>query len=159
MSNLIVGISDMKISSKTEDVLITYSLGSCLGLTVYDTNLKIGGLIHCLLPAVKIDTAKAEKNPSMFVESGVSLLFTKLFNKGARKKNMLVKAAGCGAPLVKSSQFNIGDRNFTILRKILWKNNILLTGKDIGGAKARTLMLNIATGETFVKSGNQKYQI
>ena len=46
----IIGISEMQISDSPEDHLITYSLGSCIGLTLYDKELKIGGLLHSMLP-------------------------------------------------------------------------------------------------------------
>ncbi|MFA5479208.1 MAG: chemotaxis protein CheD [Candidatus Muiribacteriota bacterium] len=149
----------MKIIKDTSESLITYSLGSCLGLTVYDSQNKIGGLVHCLLPNAKIDEEKAAKNPYMFVETGVTALFNQMFKLGASRKNLIVKAAGCGAALNTTSQFNIGERNFTILRKILWKNNILLNGKDVGGSKPRTMILEMETGETTIKVGAERYKI
>ena len=47
---LVVNISDFKISNNPGDHIVTYSLGSCLGVTVYDPTLRLGGMIHCLLP-------------------------------------------------------------------------------------------------------------
>lgn len=154
-----IGISDVKISKDLKETLITYSLGSCLGLAVYDPENQVGGLIHCLLPLAKIDPEKAKKNPNMFVETGVPLLLQKMISRGAKKKNLIIKAAGCGKALNSGEQFNIGNRNFTVLRKILWKNNLLLSGKDVGGSKARTLSLRMEDGEVLIKSGSEKYTI
>ncbi|MCK9224788.1 MAG: chemotaxis protein CheD [Candidatus Muirbacterium halophilum] len=154
-----VGISDMAITKSKDDILITYSLGSCLGLTVYDPENNIGGLIHCLLPLAQTDQEKSKKNPMMFVETGVPILLQKIISLGAKKKNLVIKAAGCGKALNSGEQFNIGQRNFTVLRKIMWKNDILIKAKDVGGSKARTLTLNMQTGETFIKSGGDLYKI
>ena len=61
----------MKISGDNPDMLITYALGSCLGITVYDFNLKRAGLLHCMLPDSSIDRNKAAGNPYMYVDSGM----------------------------------------------------------------------------------------
>ncbi len=155
--SIIVGISDMAVMSQRE-MIVTYSLGSCLGLTAYDPETGIGGLIHCLLPLSKIDPEKAARNPYMFVDKGVTKFLGEVLKKGAKKKSLIIKAAGCGAALNSSGSFNIGQRNFTVLRKVLWKNNLLLAGKDIGGSKARTMFL-YENGETEIKSGADRYKI
>ncbi len=71
-SNITVDISDMKIAQNREDVIVTYSLGSCVGLTLYDPVAGIGGMIHCMLPLSKIDPEKARIKPYMFVDTGVA---------------------------------------------------------------------------------------
>jgi chemotaxis protein CheD len=155
--SLVVGISDMAVSTKGETI-VTYSLGSCLGLTAYDPESGVSGLIHCLLPLSKIDPEKARNKPYMFVDKGVTKFLGELLKKGAKKKNLVIKAAGCGAALNSSGSFNIGQRNFTVLRKILWKNNLLIAGKDIGGSKARTMFI-FGDGETEIKSGAERYKV
>jgi len=65
----------MKISDREDDVLITYALGSCLGIAIYDPVARIGGLLHVMLPLSTIDPAKAAENPFMFVDTGVPRLF------------------------------------------------------------------------------------
>jgi chemotaxis protein CheD len=154
-----VGISDMKISSRAEDLLITYSLGSCIGLSVYDFAHHLGGLIHCLLPTAKLDPEKAAANPCMFVDSGVSSFLQALFNLGAQRRTMIAKVAG-GAKLFEDAQlFNVGERNHTMLRKILWKNNIMVSGEDVGGSIPRTMSLEMGTGVTRLKSGSRNWEI
>jgi chemotaxis protein CheD len=71
---------------------------------------------------------------------------------GASKSRLIVKAAG-GAQLMDQHKiFNIGERNFLILRKILWKNNILMKNSDVGGMLSRTVRFEIDTGRVTVKS-------
>ena len=50
MGNVVkVGMADLK-TAKAPDSLITLGLGSCIGLTLYDPALKLGGMVHYMLP-------------------------------------------------------------------------------------------------------------
>lgn len=154
--NLTVMVGDMKTGG-AGDHLVTHALGSCLGLVVYDPVLKIGGLLHAMLPLSSINPEKAQANPAMFVDTGVPLLFRTLYEQGALKSRLQVKAAGCGAPMGRNEVFKIGERNYTVLKKLLWKNNILLAAEDVGGNQSRTLHFDLETGEVVVASnGNRR---
>jgi len=155
----IVGISEMKISDSTEDKLITYSLGSCIGLTLYDRELKIGGLLHCMLPLSRQNKERAEQQPCMFADKGVELMLTELFKLGARKKNLIAKLAGGAKMIDKKDRFKIGRRNYIVARKMLWKNDILIDGEDVGGTIARTMSLYLQTGKTTVTVNRQEREI
>lgn len=154
----IVTVGDMK-TGQNGDMLVTHALGSCLGLMVYDPVEKVGGLLHAMLPLSKINPQKAETNPFMFVDTGVPELFKKLYDMGGQKKRLVVKAAGCGAPLGKNEMFKIGDRNYTILKKILWKNGILIKAEDVGGAISRTVNLDLTTGQVIISSKGEKREL
>ena len=148
---IMVGISDMKVSNNPDDELVSYSLGSCIGVTIWDPEVRTGGLLHYLLPDSNLDKEKAKKNPFMFSDSGVPLLFREVYKFGARKKRMIVKVVGGAQVLDNSGFFNIGKRNALALRKIFWKNNVIVAGSDIGGTISRTVSLNIKTGVTLIK--------
>jgi len=158
-SSITVDISDMKLSDKPTDVIVTYSLGSCVGVTLYDPVAGVGGMIHCMLPLSKIDPEKAKIKPYMFVDTGVSSMLGKLYAMGAQRQNIIAKVAGAGSPLGREETFRIGQRNYTILRKFLWKNNILIDKEDVGGSKARTLYLYMADGRTTVKSEGKEVEL
>jgi chemotaxis protein CheD len=152
----VVGVGDMKIG-RAGDILVTHGLGSCLGLMVYDPVVKVGGMLHAMLPLASINPQKAESNPFMFVDTGVTLLFKKIYALGGEKNRMVVKAVGCGQTAYKNELFKIGERNYTILRKFLWKNSILLEAEDIGGTISRTVFFEISSGRTVIAShGNEK---
>jgi chemotaxis protein CheD len=155
----VIGISEMKITSKADDILITYSLGSCLGLSLYDPEAGVGGMIHCMLPLSKIDPAKAQRTPSMFVDTGVPKLLQKLFDAGATRKNLVAKVAGCGQLMDEKKLFKIGERNYTVLRKILWKNNILIAAEDVYGTVSRTMALYMESGKTTLKVGGKEREL
>jgi len=158
-TTLIVDISDMKTSSCRGDVMVTYSLGSCVGLTLYDPIAGVGGMIHCMLPLSKIDPDKARANPCMFVDTGVIALLSELYSMGAQRQNLVAKVAGAGSPLGREETFRIGQRNYTILRKLLWKNNILIAKEDVGGSRARTLYLYMEDGRTTVKADGKEVEL
>jgi len=143
----------MIVSQNGEEVLVTYSLGSCIGVAVYDPNVGVGGLIHCMLPLSRLDAERAMRTPQMFTDTGVPALLNAVLDLGASRKRLIVKVAGGAAPLSDNGIFKIGERNYTVLRKVLWKNDILIAGEDVGGTIARTMKLYMDTGKTTVRSG------
>jgi len=153
--NHTVMVGDMKIGVDG-DMVVTHALGSCLGLVVFDPAVKVGGLLHAMLPLSNINPEKARANPAMFVDTGVPLLFNALYEKGAVKSRLVVKAAGCGNPMGKNEVFKIGERNYTVLKKLLWKNNILLEAEDVGGMVSRTIHFDVSTGQVVLSSGGVK---
>ena len=150
----IVGVADMKISKQPDDQLITYALGSCLGITIHDPVACVGGLLHVMLPLSTIDPRKASENPFMFVDTGVPRLFLDCYKIGAKKERLVVKVAG-GASIHENEDndhFQIGKRNFVMLRKLLWKNGILLKAHDVGGMYSRTMTLDVGNGNVTLKT-------
>ncbi len=149
----------MIVSKATDETLISYSLGSCLGVVIYDPVACVAGLLHCMLPLSKIDMQKAKKSPFMFVDTGVTLLFREAFKLGAEKQRLIVKAVGCSSLLDEKGFFKIGERNFTVLRKLLWKNNILIDNQDIGGNCSRTVKIMVNSGKVIIKSGGVEKEL
>ena len=91
----IVGVADMKVSNRTDDTIVTYSLGSCIGLAIYDPQTAVGGMLHYMLPNSAIDVVKAKSNPFMFADTGIPALFKKIYELGAEKSRskFLLQAA------------------------------------------------------------------
>jgi chemotaxis protein CheD len=143
----------MKISSSPEDEIITYALGSCLGITIHDPVAHVGGMVHVMLPSSAIDPVKASMNPCMFVDTGVKNLFLESYKAGAQRNRLVVFAAGgaCANGLEQDDYFQIGKRNVTVLRSLLWKNGIILTNSDFGGNLARTMSLEMSTGKVLIR--------
>lgn len=154
-----VGISEMKVSSQREDVIVTYSLGSCVGLTLYDPGVGVGGMIHCMLPLSRIDPGRAEISPIMFTDTGVASLIGAVLRLGGTKKNLVARVAGASQIMDDKGMFKIGERNYTVLRKVLWKNSILIAAEDVGGQAARTMFLYMADGKTTIKSNGVESEL
>ncbi len=143
---LIIGVADMKVSNNPQARLITYSLGSCLAVCIYDPVVRVGGLLHLMLPDSKIDPDKAQKNPFMFADTGIPLLFKEAYRMGAVKNRLEVRLTGASQILDDSGVFNIGKRNHLAARKILWKNNVMVKAEDIGGTEHRTVRMDLSNG-------------
>lgn len=150
----VVGVADFRVTADPDVRLVTYALGSCLGVTVYDAAAHVGGMLHVMLPTGSIDLDKMADNPSMFVDSGVPALFKECYKLGARKERMVVKVAGgshTGAT-DEDDRYQIGKRNVLALRKLLWKNGVMLHAQDTGGIQvSRTMWLDIGTGQVTLK--------
>jgi chemotaxis protein CheD len=154
-----VGIGGMAVSASPEEVLVTYALGSCLAVTFYDPVRRIGGMAHCMLPVSRVDADKARETPFMFVDAGVPALITEMFNRGCRKKDLITRVAGAGRAMDAANLFRIGERNYAVFRKIMWKNGMLIHSEDIGGDRARTLSLAVATGQMIVRSAGMEREL
>lgn len=143
----------MIISSSPEDEIITYALGSCLGIAIYDPVGHVGGMVHVMLPSSAIDPVKATMNPYMFVDTGVKNLFLESYKAGAQRNRLVVFAAGgaCANGLEQDDYFQIGKRNVTVLRSLFWKNGIILKNSDFGGSLARTMSLDMRTGTVHIR--------
>lgn len=148
---VIVNISDAKVSNNQEDALITYSLGSCIGVSLYDPTTHTGGMLHYQLPASSMDAQRAKEVPFMFADTGLKILIDKLLSMGVNKKRIQVKIAGGAAMENGPAGFDIGKRNYLALRKILWQYGMFIDSEDVGGSSPRNLTLNIADGAVAVK--------
>jgi chemotaxis protein CheD len=151
-----VGIAEMKISDNAEDQIIAAHLGSCVALVVYDPVGKRGGMIHCLLPLSHADPKRAAETPSTYVDSGVAALLEAVMALGSNRHSLQLYAFGGAQMSDESKSFEIGNKNITILRKILWKNNLLLKGQDLGGDVSRTVTLRLGSGEVYLKIGGKE---
>lgn len=147
-----VGIGEMAVTDDIGSVIITHALGSCIAVVAYDHVRQIGGMIHYMLPTAKNAGDRAKEKPAMYGDVGVPLLFQRLYARGCNKRDLIVKVAG-GASLNDSGQlFQIGARNFSILRKLFWQDQILMAAQDVGGNHYRTVSLVVKTGQVLVKT-------
>ncbi len=147
-----IGIAAMAVSADPQELLITHALGSCIGVAVHDPQSQVGGLVHIMLPMSKIAPEKAVANPLMFVDTGIPEFFKTLFATGAKRENLQLKVAGGAHMLDVEGHFKIGERNYTVLRKLLWKNNLLIASEDVGGNKSRTMSLHVGSGRVLIRS-------
>ena len=155
MADVTVGMADLQVSADPESRLVTYALGSCLGVAVYDPVARVGGLLHVMLPLSDIDVERARANPALFVDTGVPALFRACYRLGAVKSRVIVKVAGGAAAGAEGApdQFQIGKRNVLALRKLLWKNGVLVRAQDVGWHQvARTMSLSLADGSVMLRS-------
>ena len=153
MGSTVIGISDMNVV-KGEDSIITYALGSCVGVAMYDSSRKIAGLAHILMPSSK-DVRDANINVMKYADTAVPELLRRMERAGSSAFNINVKIAG-GAQMFSmgnaSTQFNIGDRNIQMVRETLQKLRIKIVAEDVGANYGRTVEIFAATGIYRIKA-------
>lgn len=144
-----VGISDMKIA-RAEGILITYALGSCVGITIYDPVIRLGGLLHIMLPesqrALSSDIYK-------FADTGIPEMLRKMQAYGGVKSRYICKIAG-GAKMfeMQGSIGNIGQRNVESVRRIMAASQIRIANQDVGSTFARTMSMDVSTGMVKIRT-------
>lgn len=146
-----VGIADMKLA-RTEGELITYALGSCIGICFYDPAIRLGGLLHIMLPYAQ---GSQPGNVLKYADTGIAETLRKLQAFGGVKSRLSAKIAG-GARMfeVPDSDVlgNIGVRNRDAVREILLHSRIRLLGEDTGSNYARTMSMDVSTGKVKIKA-------
>ncbi len=148
--NLInVGIADLKTADRN-DILRTI-LGSCVGICLYDSENRIGGLAHIMLPVRKSESSSEKK----YADTAIPLLMKEMEEKGASRAGIFAKIIG-GATMFNLSENSmmseIGKNNIKKVREILQENNISIVAEDIGGDYGRTIDFYVENGEVKIKS-------
>lgn len=154
-----VGIAEYK-TAREPDRLITLGLGSCVGIGIYDPLLKIGGLLHIMLP----DSTQFNNvtRPAKFADLGIPLMLKDLSRKGAKVRRLQAKLVG-GAQMFSGlggkMVLNIGQRNIEATRKLLKELDITILGEDLGGNKGRTMIVDTSTGIVTVRTLGSKLKV
>lgn len=149
-NKLIVGIADMKMAQKGER-LITYALGSCIGICLYDPQIKLAAMVHIMLP---INMEAGRKNTFKYADTGIRETLNQMVAKGAMKGRITAKIAG-GARMFEvngGTLGSIGQRNSESVHQVLRRENIRLLWEDVGGKVARTMEFDSATGNGVIRS-------
>lgn len=146
-----VGIADMKVA-KSDDTLVTYALGSCVGICLFDPVLKIGGLGHIMLPS--ITETKTPSNEQRYADSCIPVMLREMEKLGCRKVRLTAKIAG-GAKMFNIDgvrAFDIGQRNIASVKKVLQDLGIRIVAEDTGLNYGRTVYFYTDSGQMLVKS-------
>ena len=146
-----VGIGDMKLT-RGEGRIITYALGSCIGISFFDKAIGLGALLHIMLPERQ---NIADANVFKYADPGIQETIRKLTAFGMVRSRTIVKIAG-GAKMFEirgNAEFgNIGSRNTFMVKKILQEENMRISAEDTGGAFARTMILDIESGDVAIRT-------
>ena len=145
-----VGMADYKVGA-APSTLISYGLGSCIGLSLYDPQAKVGGLLHYMLPDSK--QARPSDTPAKFIDTGFPLMLADVLRLGAVKSRLVAKIAG-GAQMFSNttSVRRVGERNAQAAKELLAQNGIRLIAEDTGLNYGRTVSIDLNDGTYTVKT-------
>ncbi len=146
-----VGIADLNVV-KAPDTLVTYALGSCVGICLYDNEKKIAGLAHIMLPMSR-EAGQGVDNKRRYADTGIMELIQTMNLQGASTSRMTAKIAG-GAQMfsVNSSIFNIGERNVAAVKKVLSAYRIKIVAEETGSNFGRTVFFHSDTGTMEIRA-------
>ncbi len=151
-----VGISDLNVA-KDGDVLVTYALGSCVGICLYDRVTKVAGLSHVMLPSSK-DFKASGPQLYKFADTAIELLILKMEQAGAKRMFFKAKIAGGAqmfANVSNSSLANIGERNVVAVKQELERFHIPIIAEDTGKNYGRTQYFYSEDGRMVIKAVNK----
>jgi chemotaxis protein CheD len=149
---VVVGVADCRITNDAAASIVTYALGSCIAVAIHDPVAQVGGMLHLMLPESSLDAAKADKNPYMFADTGIPLLFRQAYAAGADKKRLVVRVAGGAQLMDDGGVFNIGKRNSLTVRKLLWRAGVMIAAEATGGCESRTVRLEMESGRFLMRT-------
>jgi chemotaxis protein CheD len=156
---IVVGIGECRVGCAPTNTLSTFALGSCIAVMAWDWKLKLGGLLHVMLPDSSVDPVKALSKPYVYVDTGVPTLFRELVARGSARKQLRWCLAGGAAMMGDSSHFEIGKRNHLALKKVLWRLRVFINQEDVGGTESRSVKLDLQTGQIDLRKGMAREQI
>lgn len=159
MKPVVVGVGDCQLSSDPASILVTYALGSCIAVAIWDPVARVGGLLHFMLPESAQGTAQdAAAQPYRYADTGTPLLFRSAYQLGADKRRLVVRLAGGAAVVNDGGLFNIGRRNYAAVRRILWQAGVMVHGEDVGGTVSRTVRMEVGSGRMIVRKPDEGEQ-
>lgn len=133
--------------------LVCLGLGSCIAITLYDPDSKIGGLAHVMLPNDR--GISHVKHPGKFANTAVKALLEKMLVKGANRESIQAKIFG-GANMFSSFSSKkvapVGDSNIKAVIEELQQYNIQLVAKDLGGNTGRSIVFDTTTGRVMMNT-------
>ncbi len=137
-----VGVGDLKIAKSPK--IIKTSLGSCVGVVLYDSTQKIGGMLHLMLPNCRDRNSKLSK----YADTGIPLLLDLMVNEAKANRSALKAKIFGGAKMftVNSDLFDIGKSNILETKNILEKSGLKLVASRLGGTKGHQISLDTESG-------------
>jgi chemotaxis protein CheD len=154
--DIVVNVSEARISCDPADTLCTFALGSCIGVTLYDDLRKVGGMLHFQLPSATENPGRATNNPAMFADTGIALVLDLMRKRGVEPRRLRINVVGGAAMWNDTKLFDIGRRNLAAIQTILRQRGLRIAAEDVGGDQPRTVRMDLSNGMVTVMSNGQE---
>jgi chemotaxis protein CheD len=149
-----IDVGDLHASNKPGQILLTYALGSCLGVAVHDPQAQVGGLAHIQLPTCRDTTPQAQHAEGVwsYADRALPELFQRVYALGATRGNLRIVLAGGASVADPTNFFQIGRKNYLTVKNLLWRNGYFVAAEAVGGADWRTMRLEIGSGRVEIQT-------
>jgi chemotaxis protein CheD len=146
-----IGMAEFAVSRAPQKIT-TLGLGSCVGASIFDPLVKVGGMIHIMLPYSSM--ALKSENPAKFADTGLPLLVERLEQLGASRSHMFMKIVG-GAEMFKidghDDRLRIGARNIEAVENICQEMSLPIVARSVGGNTGKSIVLNLEDGSVQIR--------
>lgn len=154
-----VGMAQFKVAVAPATI-ITFALGSCVGIVLYDPVARVGGLAHVMHPSSR--KVRNNLNRAKFVDTAVELMLSRMAKKGAMRNRIQAKIFG-GAKMFRSNRatpgvMQIGEENVRATREELSRRSIPVVAESTGGEKGRTVFFDVTSGRVTVRDAQGKQE-
>ena len=156
VTTIIVGIGDIKMGK--EPAIIRTSLGSCIGVCLYNSQQKVGAMLHCMLPTAGDNRQKPDFRAAKYADSGLELMVADLKKNYGIGTNQLTAKIFGGAAMLKAISMNIGQNNEDSVRAVLKSFNIPIAAAKTGGDKGYQIDFDLAKGTVICRIFGQDPQ-
>jgi chemotaxis protein CheD len=153
---VVIGIGEAAIAGP-EATIVTHALGSCVAVCLWDPEVRVGAMLHFLLPESRVNPERAKKQPGTFADTGIPLLIQEAMQRGLNKKRCRAHLFG-GAAVGAQGGLDVGKRNSLAARRLLWQHGIFIHAEALGGTEPRTVNFSVADGLFQVSCGRELVQ-
>jgi chemotaxis protein CheD len=150
---VLVGLGEMYLARGDERVLVARCLGSSAAVAIHDPQTGVAGLLHWMLPASRIDPPRAQRNPFLFIDTGLPRFIEEAVERGANRQGFTACLAG-GAALPEGGAYDVGIRNRTEALRLLAREGLMIRREETGGTVVRELSLEMGPGQFAVRNLN-----
>jgi chemotaxis protein CheD len=152
----VIGIGEHAIAG-ADSLIVTHALGSCVAVCLWDPEVRVGAMLHFLLPESRVNPDRAKKQPGTFADTGIPLLIQEAMQRGLNKKRCRAHLFG-GAAVGAQGGLDVGKRNSLAARRLLWQHGIFIHAESLGGTEPRTVNFSVADGHFQVSCGRELVQ-
>ena len=153
---VVIGIGEQAVAG-ANSLIVTHALGSCVAVCLWDPLVRVGAMLHFLLPESRVNPDRARKQPGTFADTGIPLLIAEAMNLGLNKKRCRAHLFG-GAAVGAQGGLDVGKRNALAARRLLWQQGIFVHAEALGGTEPRTVNFSVADGQFQVTHGRERVQ-
>jgi chemotaxis protein CheD len=155
MHTTAVAGGEYRVTLDQDEVLLADALLTGIGIAIFDPVARVGGLLHFEFPESRANPQQAQRQPALFADTGVPLLFDRAIKGGAQKERMIVRVAGGAECPQQPGTRQVAKGNYLAMRKILWKTGVLVEREAIGGTIQRSLIVQIGTGCVVIQQAGE----
>lgn len=132
-------------------------LGSCVAITLWHREKKVGGMCHFLLARREQYVKNDHHANGYYATDAIHYFATQIDRRRLNRKDFEVKVFGGGnmfeAVHSKVNLLNVSNNNVEAGRRLLEEQGFVIKAQDVGGIRYRKIFFDLSSGDVWVKYG------